>query len=452
VKAFALFPSLAGSLAEYATNVLLRAGRWCRSHKFKGVLLVLAVACSFAGAQSGSSSGPPPVSSYGCGSDFSTPDTTVCLIASTVQSSLNTLTNNAKLQAYGNYLTGFFLISMLVWGAVKTLAASRGIGELLGEWVPVFVSFGIVYIFLNRDVGSEIVATMDGIASAIGGANMSTLQGAITTGAQPIFSAISNILETPASQIEIPTGWAGALTYLAMIGSSIVSILMGAIMKLIACLALVIVGVIMASHIIMGFMSIQLALALAPVMVPFLMFRPASWLFDGWLKFLLGACMLKIVVAFLLVMIGGLMSGMFQLSVNIKNDVANLTPAQSLQVDILMFGMMMVFAILAALLMHQAPAIASGLLSGNAGSVGFGGIKPLTQSMGNRVLGGNGGGPVRAVGAVAGATARGARYGGAYALGRWGEGKGAGLSKAVGGQSAYSRGAAAAAKQKAPGP
>src|SRR5262249_5389539 len=137
-----------------------------------------------------------------------------------------------------------------------------------------------------------------------------TLEGAIKTGALPIFKGIAAVLRQPsATNGALPSGL-DALGFLATLGASGVSIIMGAIAKIITCLVLVFVGVAMIAHIIMGFLSIQLVLALAPVMVPFLMFSPASWLFDGWLRFLLGSCMLKVVVAFLLLMVGGLLTGM----------------------------------------------------------------------------------------------------------------------------------------------
>jgi len=53
--------------------------------------------------------------------------------------------------------------------------------------------------------------------------------------------------------------------------------------------------------------------------------------------------------------------------------------------DALMHGLMVGLAILTTLLMISAPGIATGLLSGSAGSTGFSGIRGLTQSPSGRI-------------------------------------------------------------------
>lgn len=115
------------------------------------------------------------------------------------------------------------------------------------------------------------------------------------------------------------------------------------------------------------------------------MFRPMSWLFDSWLKFLLGACMLKIVTAFLLKVAAGLLTGMSALALQHYTEARGASPWETVFADMVLLGMMLIFALLAMLLLMQAPGIATGLLSGSAGSTGFSGIKGLTQSPGGRV-------------------------------------------------------------------
>jgi hypothetical protein len=45
----------------------------------------------------------------------------------------------------------------------------------------------------------------------------------------------------------------------------------------------------------MSQVSIIIAMIFAPFFVPFLLFKPAAWLFEGWLRFFLGAAMMKII-------------------------------------------------------------------------------------------------------------------------------------------------------------
>jgi hypothetical protein len=87
--------------------------------------------------------------------------------------------------------------------------------------------------------------------------------------------------------------------------------------------------------------------------------------------------MLKVVVAFLLTVVSELLTGMSELATQFYKDSWQVTAIESLQVDILMLGMMMVFALLATFMLMQAPTIANGLLSGS-GAMGFSGLKGLT--------------------------------------------------------------------------
>jgi hypothetical protein len=386
---------LAEKLTAYFLDKKARLGK--RGNILRALLVIVCAASTFAmGAGE-----PTPAQSTSTPSTYAfTPESIIDQISGAVMSKLTELENNSRLQGFGQLLTAFFLVAMLVWTSIKTMTGARGIGELIGEWVPIFVGFGIVSMFLDKAAGNLIVSTMDSIGAAVGGTDMSTLSGAIRAGAEPIFKAIAAVVDQPRVTSASTTTWdlAGiAGTVAAALGS----IIMMALTKIVTCFILVAAAVVMAAHIIMGFISVRLVLALAPVMVPFLMFRPMSWLFDSWLKFLLGACMLKIVVAFLLNIAAGLLSGMSLLAQRYVTEMQGAKPMETLYVDVLLFGLMMVFALLAMLLLMQAPSIATGLLSGSAGSVGFGGIRGVTQGVAGRVTAGAVGG----VGAGAGSAA-----------------------------------------------
>lgn len=374
----------AGILAERIVSYLMdKRVRILRpKNVFRGFMLVMCVAASFAFGQADTSSTAyqPQVQTSTPSTYSFNPDTIIAQISSRVAGELDALAANSSLQGFGRYLTAFFLAALMIWSAVKTMASGKGIGELIGEWVPIFVSFGLVTLFLDQSAGNLIVSTMDGIGSAIGGGNMSTIDSAIRTTAEPIFKAIAAVSDQPRV-----TGASSSEGFLATMFAGAVSGLMGMIAKVITVFILIMAGVLMVATTIMGFISVKLVLLLAPVMVPFLMFRPMSWMFDSWLRFLLGACMLKIVVAFLLKVAAGLLTAMSGLAAQHYAEAKGASPLETMQADIVLLGMMLVFALLAMLLLMQAPSIATGLLSGSAGGTGFQGIKGLTQSVGGRV-------------------------------------------------------------------
>lgn len=393
-----------GSIAEWLTSFAFAKREQLAKRKniARAALVVLAAACTITFGQSS----PTPQSTTTTSSTYSfNRDEILADISNAVTSKLTELRNNTRLQGFGTTITAFFLVALLVWTSVKTMATGKGFGELIAEWVPVFVAFGIVNLFLDRGAADMIVSTMDMIGAAVGGANMATLDAAIKAGADPIFRAIAAVIDQPRVTAAADNG-SSILGMIGTLGASLGSLIMTGVAKIATAFLLVLAGVVMAAHIIMGFISVQLVLALAPVMVPFLMFRPLSWLFDSWLKFLLGACMLKIVVAFLLGMVGGLLSVMSDLATKYYNEAKGAAAIETLATDVLLLGLMLVFALLATLLLTQAPSIANGLLSGSAGSVGFGGLRGVSGGLANR---GVGGGATNAMQGAGSALAQGVR-------------------------------------------
>jgi len=385
-RAAARFAHLLGLLAERATVFALRVSDCMRTRRniARAVLVVLAAACTVAVGQ-GAGQPPTPQAATNTSSTYSFQREQILSdISTAISSKLDELKNNAKLRGFGTLISAFFLVAMLAWSGVKTMATARGFGELIGEWVPIFVAFGIVTLFLDRGAADLIVSTMDAIGAAIGGTSMATLDSALQAGADPIFRAISAVVDQPRVTSAADTG-SSVLGVLTFLGASLGALVMSVGAKIVTAFLLVIAGVVMLAHIIMGFISVQLVLALAPVMVPFLMFPPLAWLFDGWLRFLLGACMLKIVVAFLLNVVAGLLTVMNELATRYASEARNATASETFATDVLLLGLMLVFALLATLLLSQAPSIATGLLSGSAGSVGFGGLRGISGGLANRV-------------------------------------------------------------------
>lgn len=375
-----------GALTEAAAKYVIAKWKVINERRNRVRAIFIALCCGSAlvmgqAGGGGGAGGPTPTatpSTYAF-----TADSIIAKISSKVDTKLNDLRSNSSLQGAGRLITAFFLIALLIWAAIKTMATGRGVGELIGEWVPIFISFGIVHLFLDRNAAASIESTMNGIAAAIAGSSMNNLEAAIRAGAEPIFKGIAAVIGHPRA-VEGANVTGGISGFVQTMVASAASWIMGAIAKVIAAFCLVIAGVIMTAHIIMGFISVSLVLALAPVMVPFLMFRPLSFLFDSWLKFLLSSCMLKVVVAFLLTVVSELLTGMSELATQFYRDSWQVTAIESLQVDILMLGMMMVFALLATFMLMQAPTIANGLLSGS-GAMGFSGLKGLTSGSSSRI-------------------------------------------------------------------
>lgn len=360
-----IFAFWVGYAAEQAAAWLL--GARAKIARPRNILLLLLAVTAFA---SGFVEAQAPAPTYPV-------EQVIPRVSDAVNAALSKL-GGGGLNSMGAAISAFFLIALMVWTALKTMAGGKGLGELIGEWVPIWVSFAFVYAFLNQAGAAAITSTMDAIATAIGGQSMSSLSSAIDVVAKPLIRSIITVSEMPMmTEVDAfsPSTWVPFAT--ASIGTIIT--------KAITVIFLLISSVIGMATVIMSFISLQLVLFLAPVMVPFLMFKPMSWLFDSWLRFLLGACMMKIVLAFMLIAAAGVLGAMGGVQAELAKAAETASPSDQAVADLLLHAVMMIFALLSTLLIMQVPSIATGILSGGAGSTGFGGIKGLTQSPSARI-------------------------------------------------------------------
>lgn len=197
-----IFAFWAGYVVEQAMNWLLGAKqKLARPRNVLMLLLVVsAFASSFVDAQ--------PAAAPGLDAGSIVPR-----ISEAVDTALNRL-GEGTLNSMGATIAAFFLVALMVWTALKTMAGGKGLGDLIGEWVPIWVSFAFVYAFLNQAGAAAITGTMDAIATAIGGANMSTLSSAIDVVARPVLGAIVEVASMPlVSDAEFfsPSTWVPAL-------------------------------------------------------------------------------------------------------------------------------------------------------------------------------------------------------------------------------------------------
>lgn len=391
------FANAAGAAAEWVVAWVLAMRDKLRTRKNmrKAMVVVVCMASSFVLAQldGGAPMDPeahlatspsaeipsaPKVSTY----PYADVTQIVAVISGAVQNALDKISGGGALKQMGNQILAFLLVLMMVWTSLRTMAGGKGFGELIGEWVPVFVAFGVAYLFVNDQVASSIVRTMDAIGTAIGGQSMASLQSSIAAIMEPIFRSFQAVWQMP--RVTSQTSLLDNLS----VGSAmakLMSPLLTGLLKILTVFLILISGVITLATVVMAHLSLHLALLLAPVLVPFLLFKPMSWLFDGWLKFLLGACMLKIVVAFFLTIASALLGAMNTVAGMVYAEATSASPLDGYMADALMHGLMVGLAILTTLLMISAPGIATGLLSGSAGSTGFGGIRGLTQSPSGRI-------------------------------------------------------------------
>lgn len=110
-----------------------------------------------------------------------------------------------------------------------------------------------------------------------------------------------------------------------------------------------------------GWLMFIVGALLAPLFIPWLVLAPASWLFDGWLRFMIAATMYKIAGAAILAIgkpvILSVLDNMLKASSFTLDNIGQLTLTAMLAAAV---------ALALAYIMLQLPNIAQGLVSGNA--------------------------------------------------------------------------------------
>lgn len=367
--AHAFLAAMAGRAAEAVWLFAQRLARWAASHKIQalGILLAIGTTVSIGqGAPAPAPSAPAVAARYGGAANGAE---ALGLIARAVNDTVKRLQGNAWIENFGRAVSALLLAGLMIWGALKVKMSGKGLPELFGEWVPVWVAFGLVTFFLDRNAGGQIDDLMSSVSRALGGPG--TLEEAFTRGADPFFRAMGAIWEMPrASEVK------GGIT--DMLGG-VLLLVPTLVVKAAAILLMVLATVVMLAHLAFSQVSVGVVLGLAPLMVPFLMWQPTKFIFDGWLKFLLTACMLKVVAGVMLTLTSSLMGQMNVVAAEMAAEARSATGVGVFAVDMVQLGMLFLFGALAVLLMAQSPTIANGLLNGVGGS-GFSGIQGLGRS------------------------------------------------------------------------
>jgi hypothetical protein len=309
----------------------------------------------------------------------------VGMITSEIDGAVKRLSTNPALGSFGKYILNFGLFIGMLWASIKSLASGKGMGEMFAEWVPLFVAYGVVTAIVEVGGKEDIVRFMDMVAKAVaGGKDMSNIQGATSSMMLTIFDTIVKIIKMPMAS------GAGALDMWAWV-TLLPSILWVVLAKALSAFLILAAGVAVLGTAILSIVSVKLVLALAPIMVSFLIFKPLAWLFDSWLKFLLGACMMKVVGAFMMTLVESMLKVMPTVAAMAQADAVNTTGLNAFAMDFLLYAFLIVISLLSAMLMAQVPGLSAGLISGGAGSAGFGGLKGVTNSQTGKMAGAAGG-------------------------------------------------------------
>ncbi|WP_291518849.1 type IV secretion system protein [Acidovorax sp.] len=330
----------------------------------------------------------------------------ISAIADTINGAFESLLTNQGVAEAGKSIAYSLFVIVLVWNLLKAMIQGDGINAIVAEMIPLIGTLAIVMAMLYNGGVGAIIKFLDSVAQTFGASG--NLADDVKTALSRGFEAVANVLSMPGPQTNVPM----SITDLGPAIGVAISTVVGLAAKLVSAFLIVIAIGIYIGNIILAYGSIMLALALAPIMVPFIMAPATSFIFDGWLRFTIGAGMIKVVGAFMLSFTDQLMMGLASLSKKVAVP-ANADYSTIMVTSYVVYAGLVLMAGLAAYLMMLTPQLASGLVSGSAGGAGFRGMRALTGGAGYQAMSRGAGASINAAGSMAGRGAKGVASGAA---------------------------------------
>lgn len=349
--------------------------------------------------------------------------------------------------AEGQFLLGALTLIALVLLGIKNMLAHETFADTVGGFVSLAFIWGLASWIIGTGYGKAefipgLISGFDMIATKIlRGMSFTESLGGMLHSAVSLFEG--DLKPTDASAWDTVVALPATLATL--------------LFKIFSALFIVVAALLYAGQYLVTQFMIYVGAILAPILVPWIVFRPTQFLFEGWLKFMIVAGMQKIVGALLLMASAGIIT-----KANALAETAGREPAPSFYI----YAVVMLVLGIMAYLMMQATGIAHALMSGGMGIGQFKAPSKLTpggaanaasgsmQKAGSAAMQGG----AAAAGGLAGAASAGraAAAAGAsplQAAGAAASGFGAGIKAAMssGGVSTGSATSAAAAGKAAPG-
>jgi hypothetical protein len=291
--------------------------------------------------------------------------------------------NSSALYPSGRTLAYAILGTMMVWFATMAMIRGYGLTQIFADWIPLLMQFAIVLMILNSGVATRISDGIRGLTATFGGPPASQPIGDVVADAAKqgvrVMGNIWDIQRQSADntcRLTEPIACVGEK--LSNVGALVISLLG----KAVSILIVAVVFAVFLAHVIFSQIAIYIALSLAPLFVPFIMLPPASFLFDGWLRFLLSSSLVAVVGGFMIGMLNSFVTAAARMAeqMSAANAAAGAGGATPVVLEMLTIGSLVLLIGVAAFLMMQAPSIAQGLISGSGG-VGWRGGNPISGAL-----------------------------------------------------------------------
>lgn len=315
----------------------------------------------------------------------------------------------------GTRLLQMLMLILIAWKGLRLTLDTGSFSMVIAELANIIIMWGIASFLMSPSVQQQLVSGFDDLAKMAASATGSIMDvgnpsAAITDALGRLMDAAMKLYNgTPTDPpANADAGmWARATSWLnSTVGSlasgDVLFALANVLFRVFLAILVLVVGLIYAVTVIWTQVMINIALVVAPLFVPWMLWESMAFLFHSWLKFLITCGVQKIVGALMF----GLTASMID-NVTALATKANATPVENFYYYAATF---LVVAVM-ALMMVGITALANGLVSGMPNSA----FKPSgLMSPGGAATRGGGAMQKGAAQAAAGAAAGGRAAKGAY--------------------------------------
>lgn len=284
------------------------------------------------------------------------------------------------LVADGIELTKYLLLFMIAWFLLQMLL-NEDVPETIASILNTAFKAVFIVFLLNSWNGGFVSdffgSTMDQIAQKVSGPD-----GSSSAGIQGIVKMIeavnrANKAQVVCTEVEAPatdamgnptpgggkvvncTDQSGGIGSLLKVLGSPVMWLIAAGLKLLTTGVLALLAAVYMLVVNLGAVLIGVAMTLGPILVPWFLIPPGSFLFDGWLRFMITAGLMKVVGAVLMTIVN---AAILVAKGYVDTTIAHIEDVTT--VDTFAMIVICIITCIGVFLMWQAPIIAAGLVSG----------------------------------------------------------------------------------------
>ena len=261
-------------------------------------------------------------------------------------SAINSISGNEQLKEYGKRLTLMLASIVIIWSIIKNIALKQSLPQLVADLVfPLIITAFVMTAGLDILPG-VIKSATTAVAGLFGAGSAGGMELSLATS---MFQAMDEVWSAKSQS-------AGALNFLQSPIDSVAILILriGIVLVMLMSTALGVAAILIAKF------QIALAVGLAGLFIPWILFKPTEFLFSGWLNFFLkaGFSLVGIFAVATVVLAGA--RGMASLITQANADIA----------DVLTFIAMGAMSVVFAYLMLKGGDIGEGLIGGSATGIG----------------------------------------------------------------------------------